>query len=140
MKIVIAGRHADVTESMKAYAREKVEKLTKYFDRATLARVFLDMEHTDYQVEIVFDVPRGGSLVGKAEAPDMFAACDLAEQKLAAQLRRYNERLNDHRGPRMPGADVDEAAATGSAKGAEGAPGEDAVTYEDEIDRMRRGD
>lgn len=140
MKIVIAGRHADVTDSMKAYAREKVEKLRKYFDRATLARVTLDMEHTAYQVEIVFDVPRGVSLVGKAEAPDMFAACDLAEQKLAAQLRRFNERLNDHRGPRMPGADVETEGAAASTPGAEAAPGEEAVTYEDVVDRMRRGD
>ena len=111
MKIVIAGRHADVTDSMKAYAREKVEKLRKYFDRATLARVTLDMEHTACAAEIVFDVPRGVSLVGKAEAPDMYAACDLAEQKLAAQLRRYNERLNDHRGPRMPGVGRGETEA-----------------------------
>ena len=142
MKIVIAGRHADVTDSMKAYAREKVEKLRKYYDRATLARVTLDMAHTAHQVEIVFDVPRGVSLVGKAEAPDMFAACDLAEQKLAAQLRRYSERLNDHRGPRMVGADVE--AATGEAApapaGSESGSGEDAVTYEDVIDRMRRGE
>jgi putative sigma-54 modulation protein len=133
LKIVIAGRHADVTDSMKAYAREKVEKLRKFFDRATLARVTLDMEHTAWQAEIVFDVPRGVSLVGKAEAPDMYAACDLAEQKLAAQLRRYNQRLHDHRGPRLPGADVE-------TDGAAGRPGEDAVTYEDVIDRMRRGD
>lgn len=138
MKIVIAGRHADVTESMKAYAREKVEKLQKYFDRATLARVTLDLVHTAHQVEIVFDVPRGVSLVGKAEAPDMFAACDLAEQKLAAQLRRYNERLKDHRGPRMPGAEVEEAAAP--SVGGEGPAREEAVTYEDVIDKMRRGD
>lgn len=138
MKIVIAGRHADVTDSMKAYAREKVEKLRKYFDRATLARVTLDVEHTAHQVEIVFDVPRGGSLVGKAEASDMYAACDLAEQKLAAQLRRFNERLNDHRGPRMPGAEVDAGAA--GAAGGDGAAGEDAVTYEDVIDKLRQGE
>ncbi len=138
MKIVIAGRHVDVTDNMKAYAREKVDKLCRYFDRATLARVTLDSEHTAHRVEIVFDVPRGVSLVGKAEAPDMYAACDLAEQKLAAQLRRYKQRLNDHRGPRMPGADV--AAAGTSGEDATGPSGEDAQTYEDVIDRMRRGE
>lgn len=133
MKIVIVGRHVDVTEGMKTYARGKVEKLCKYFDRATLARVTLDTEHDSHQVEIVFDVPRGVSLVGKAEAPDMYAACDLAEQKLASQLRRYKQRLSDHRAPRRPAAEV------GTASPAEGAPDE-AVTYEDVIDRMRRGD
>jgi len=140
LNIVIAGRHADVTDSMKAYAREKVEKLRKFFDRATSARVTLDSEHDTHRVEIVFEVPRGVSLVGKAEAPDMYAACDLAEQKLAAQLRRYKQRLNDHRGPRATAAEVGAAAGTpGAGPGAEPAP-DDTVTYEDVIDRMRQGD
>ena len=134
MKIVIAGRHEGVTDGMKAYAREKVEKLTKYFDRATLARVTLGVERDSHQVEILFDVPRGVSLVGKAEAPDMYAACDLAEQKLAAQLRRYNQRLNEHRGPRHSGAEV------GAGAEAPETTAEDAVTYEDVIDQMRRGE
>ena len=133
MKIVIAGRHAGVTDGMKTYAREKVEKLRRFFDRATMARVTMDTEKDSHRVEIVFDVPRGVSLVGKAEAPDMFAACDLAEQKLAAQLRRYNERLKDHRGPRMPGAEV------GAQPVQETSPDE-SQTYEDVIDRMRRGE
>ena len=137
MKIVIAGRHADVTDSMKVYAREKVEKLRRFFDRATLARVTLDSEHDAFSAEMVFDVPRGVSLVGKAEAPDMYAACDLAEQKLAAQLRRYSQRLNDHRGPRIAGAEVEAAAG---AQGTPEANPEEAVTYEDVIDRMRRGE
>ena len=133
MKIVISGRHADVTNGMKTYAREKVEKLRKYFDRATMARVTMDTERDTHRVEIVFDVPRGVSLVGKAEAPDMFAACDLAEQKLGAQLRRFNERLRDHRGPRMTDAVIPTPAATESSP-------EESQTYEDVIDRMRRGE
>ena len=130
MKIVITGRNVGVTDSMKTYAREKVEKLQKYYDRATMAQVTMDVEHDTHCVEIVFDVPRGVRLVGKAEAPDMYAACDLAEQKLAAQLRRYKQRLTDHhRGERAP--TPEEAAA---------APAEGAETYEDVIDRMRQGE
>ncbi len=131
MKIVITGRDSVVTEAMKAYAREKVEKLSRYYDRATSASVTMDVEHDSHRVEIVFDVPRGVRLVGKAEAPDMFAACDLAEQKLAGQLRRFKQRLTDHhRGERPPAASPGEAA---------GAP-DNAETYEDVIDRMRRGE
>jgi putative sigma-54 modulation protein len=133
LKIVIAGRHAGVTDGMKTYAKEKVEKLRRFFDRATMARVTLDTEKDSHRVEIVFDVPRGVSLVGKAEAPDMYAACDLAEQKLAAQLRRYKQRLNDHRAPRRPATAVGSEAATETAS-------EESQTYEDVIDRMRRGE
>lgn len=132
MKIVITGRNVGVTESMKTYAKEKVEKLQKYYDRATMAHVTMDVEHDTHCVEMVFDVPRGVRLVGKAEAPDMYAACDLAEQKLAGQLRRYKQRLTDHHRGERP-ASVEEGAPAS-------APSEGAETYEDVIDRMRRGE
>jgi ribosome-associated translation inhibitor RaiA len=78
------------------------------------------------------DLARGAVLVGKAEAPDMYAALDLAEQKLAHQLRRWKERLKDHhRGDRPKGA----AETAGAPAG-----GDDQATYEDVIDRMRRGE
>ena len=131
MKIVITGRNVGVTEGMKAYAQEKVEKLRKFYDRATMAHVTMDVEHDTHTVELVFDVPRGVRLVGKAEAPDMYAACDLAEQKLAGQLRRYKQRLTDHhRGERPPA--VEEMPQPAAADAPE--------TYEDVIDRMRRGE
>lgn len=131
MKIVITGRNVGVTDSMKAYAKEKVEKLRKYYDRATMAHVTMDVEHDTHLVEMLFDIPRGGPFVAKAEAPDMYAACDLAEQKLAGQLRRHHERISDHhRGEKAP---MPEAAAPKSSPDAP-------ETYEDVINRMRRGD
>ena len=131
MKIVITGRNDGVTDSMKAYAQEKIEKLRKYYDRATLAQVTLDVEHDTHFVEMVFDVPRGGRLVGKAQAPDMYAACDLAEQKLAGQLRKYKQRLTDHHRGEKPSP-----AATATP-----APAVDKTeTYEDVIERMKRGE
>jgi len=69
--------------------------------------------------------------VGKAEAPDMYAACDLAEQKLAGQLRRYKQRLKDHHRGEKPA----------TAEAAAPAPVVDQTeTYEDVIERMRRGE
>jgi putative sigma-54 modulation protein len=133
LKIIISGRHVGVTDTMKEYARTKVEKLVRFFERATSCRVTMDVDNLDHQVEMVIDVSRGVRLVGKAEAPDMYAACDLAEQKLAQQLRRYKERLTDHRrGERR--LEVDASAP-------EPAPAvEREATYEDVIERMKRGD
>jgi putative sigma-54 modulation protein len=136
LNIVITGRHVGITESMKDYAKEKVEKLRKYFDRVTHARVTMDIAHDTHQVEFLLDVTRGVSLVGKAEAPDMYAACDLAEQKLAGQLRRFKQRLADHhRGERLP-----ETVPTPGFEETLEVEGGEILTYEDVIDRMRQGD
>lgn len=137
MQITITGRHLGVTEAMKSYARTKVEKLLRFFDRTTQAAVTMDVQHLDHEVEIVFDVPRGARLIGKASAPDMYAAVDLAEQKLAVQLRKTKERLRDHhRGERRQPAH--EARHGTSAAGAR--PGQEPTTYEDVIERLRRGE
>ncbi|MGE0192830.1 MAG: ribosome-associated translation inhibitor RaiA [Planctomycetota bacterium] len=135
MKILITGRHVGVTDSMKEYARAKVEKLLKYFDRVTTARVTMDVDHQEQMVEMALEVSRGVTLVGKAGAPDMYAACDLAEQKLAQQLRRYKSRLRDHhRGEKWQETEGAEAPAP-EATGAERE-----WTYEEVVDRMRRGE
>lgn len=133
MKTIITGRHQDVTEEMRQYALEKVEKLGKYWDRATSARVTMDVDHMDHLCEIVMEVNRGVTLVGKASAADMFSACDFAEQKLAAQLRKYKERLTDHhRGERRQ--EVDLTAPPPQPR----EPTEQ--TYEDVIEELREGE
>ena len=133
MQITITGRHLGVTEAMKTYARTKVEKLLRFFERTTSASVTMDVEHAEHEVEIVLDVVRGTRIVGKAAAPDMYAAVDLAEQKLAGQLRKIKERLRDHhRGERRTEADNSAPAARPAA--------EELTTYEDVIERLRRGE
>lgn len=132
VQITITGRHLGVTEAMKSYAHAKVEKLLRFFDRTTSATVTMDIEHAEHEVEIVFDVVRGTRLVSKASAPDMYAAVDLAEQKLASQLRKLKERLRDHhRGERRHDTDLTAPPRTGT---------EELTTYEDVIERLRRGE
>ncbi len=132
MKILISGRHVGVTDSMKDYARAKAEKLGRFWDRVTSCRVTMDVDHLDHMVEMVLEAGRGVRIVGKAEAPDMYAACDLAEQKLAQQLRKHKERLTDHhRGERR--TEVDATAPVRKTRERE-------ATYEDVIDEMRGGD
>jgi putative sigma-54 modulation protein len=133
LKTIVTGRNEAVTERMKAYAVEKIEKLNKFFGRVTTARVTLDIANDENHVEMMMDVARGTTLVSKAKAPDMFAACDLAEQKLGTQLRKFKERLTDHhRGERRPEVDM-------SAPPAE-APAKAETTYEEVIEKLRDGE
>ena len=134
MQITITGRHLGVTEAMKAYARTKVEKLMRWAGRAPTAVIRMDVEHGEHEVEIVIEAGRGPALVGHAAAPDMYAAVDLAEQKLAMRLRRAKERREDHhRGDRRREGG-DGVAAPRPAEG------DDGQTYEDVIERLRRGE
>lgn len=132
MNINITGRNVGVTESMKEYARAKIEKLSKFYDRATSARVTMDIDHLEHEVEMVMELTKGTTLVAKTSAADMYAACDLAEEKLSGQLRKWKERLTDHhRGERR--TDPDPTRPAPEPKG------EREETYEDVIEDMRDG-
>jgi putative sigma-54 modulation protein len=130
LRILITGRHVGVTEAMKEYAREKVSKLEKIHDRLTRLEVTMDVDHDAHRVEIVADAPRGVRLVGKAEGPDMYAAVDLAEEKLSSQLRRVKQRLTDHhRGEESMGSVPPGAVPPEARERTE-------TTYEDVIERL----
>src|SRR5438477_9991482 len=96
MQIVISGRHLGVTEPMREYAREKAGKLAKIHDRLTEIEVVMDVApHGGHTVEIVAHA-HGSRLVAKAEHADMYAALDLAEDKVVRQLGGKRERGTDH--------------------------------------------
>ena len=141
VRIVISGRHLGVTEAMKQYAQEKVGKLARIFDRLTKIEVTMDVtHHSAHAVEIIVDANRGVRLVGKAESPDMYAALDLAEDKLVRQLVKHKQKLTDHHRGEASMGSVPYNGARG-AGGAGGPTPNDSPepreeTYEDVIERL----
>ncbi len=96
MQVKITGRHVSVTEGMKAYAREKTEKLVRFFDRIQEVRVVLDMEGERYTAEAIADVELADDLVARETGQDIYAAIDAVSDKLERQLRKFKERLKEH--------------------------------------------
>ncbi len=52
MRITVTARHLKVTDKVKDYAREKLKKLERYFDRISNIYVILDEEGTDKICEV----------------------------------------------------------------------------------------
>jgi putative sigma-54 modulation protein len=100
LDIKITARMGDVTNGMREKTTEKLGRLSRYYDRITWLDVVLDEEHEKKTVEVSAGLNRGATIVGKAASPDMHAALDLAVDKIAKQLRKHKEKLNDHRGRR----------------------------------------
>lgn len=96
MQIKLTGRHVSVTDNMKDHAREKAEKLLRFFDRIQEIRVVLDQEGGKPSVEYVVDIELGDDLVAHDTSEDMFGSIDAVADKLERQLRRHKERLKEH--------------------------------------------
>jgi len=97
MQMNITFRHLDPIDSLKNYAREKVERVNKYLDKATESHVVLSLERHLHLADITI---QSGSFVlrGKEKSEDMYASIDLAMDKIERQLKRYKEKLKSHHG------------------------------------------
>jgi putative sigma-54 modulation protein len=97
MQLNITFRHIEPIDSLKNYAREKVERAHKYLDKAGDAHVVLSLERHLHHADITI---HSGPFVlrGREKSEDMYASIDLAMDKIERQLRRYKERLKNHHG------------------------------------------
>lgn len=97
MQMNITFRHIDPIDSLKNYAREKVERVNKYLDQAPEATVVLSLERHLHHADISI---HSGTYVlrGREKSEDMYASIDLAMDKIERQLKRYKEKLKGHHG------------------------------------------
>jgi putative sigma-54 modulation protein len=115
MKVEVTGRHVSVTEALKSYAAGKVERFSKLNKRILDVHVILSVDGKDSIVEVLANLARGGQLAANERHESMYAAIDLASDKLMRQLQKLKEKVKDHhhRGGVEPGND----SAAGSTQG-----------------------
>lgn len=96
MQITITARHLDLTPALSDYIRKKVEKCERYFDHLVWAQVILSVEKYRQVAEIVIHARRS-TFRSQEESIDLYAAVDLAVDKMEMQLRKYKEKSKVHR-------------------------------------------
>jgi len=96
MEIDITGRHFQVTEPLKKYVTEKIEKLDKYSLKMESAHVVFEVQKFIHIAEITM-LAKGVRLTAKAQSTDMYAAFDKCFGNLQLQMSRQHDRLKDHK-------------------------------------------
>jgi putative sigma-54 modulation protein len=103
VQIKIAVRHGHLSESAQQAIREKAGKLLHFFDRLTMIEVMVDLQRPLAKVvEFVAQAEHKHDIVGRGAHEDLQAAVDAALHRVEEQVRRYKERIQDHR--RAPSA------------------------------------
>ena len=98
MQIDITGHHIDVTDSMRDYVNQKMERVERHFDIVSQAHVILSVEKQRQKAEATLMI-KGSRVFADAVAEDMYAAIDSLIDKLDRQVKKHKEKLtNHHRG------------------------------------------
>ncbi|MBR3203282.1 MAG: ribosome-associated translation inhibitor RaiA [Solobacterium sp.] len=100
MRFEIVGKNITITDSMREKIEKKLSGLQKYLliDENTTARVVARVYPTSQKIEVTIP-SKVGILRTEVEHEDLYAAIDIAIDKLEDQLRRQKTRLNRrHRG------------------------------------------
>lgn len=99
MRVSITGRHMEMTDALKAYIENGLNKLSAHFDKVIDADVILDIEKRRHIAEVNLHA-NGVRIHGKEASPDMYASVDAVLTKLEKQIRKYKDRINRHQ-PRI---------------------------------------
>lgn len=96
----LIGRNIDITDAMRQYAEDKLQKLDRFSDQIVDARVVMSYDSkgngasgaNPARVEVQVNVPNG---IVRAEerGQDTYAAIDLVVDKLERQLKKFKGRF-----------------------------------------------
>ena len=98
MQIKISARHGHLSDATQDFIREKAQRLLRFFERLTSIEITVDLKNdTNKMVEILVSAEHKHDFVARETHNDILAAVDLVVNKLEGQLRRYKEKVQDHR-------------------------------------------
>ncbi len=96
MQIATTVRHMEPSDALKSYAEEKLDRIKKYIDEPIVAQVFMTVEKIRHSAEVTITA-KGITIKAAEETNDMYSAIDVVVDKIERQLRRYKERIKEHK-------------------------------------------
>ncbi len=96
MSIVVTVRDDSVTEGMKRYAREKGDRLSRFFAGLQKVEIVLGTEGQSMRAEAVLSVAKGDTMAVHAVHEQMNAAIDLMLDRAQHALSKHKDRVRDH--------------------------------------------
>ena len=111
MNVSISGHHITVTDAMKTFINDKLEKIERHFDQIQSIQVILSLDNSgaadggkkSHKAEAIMRVS-GKEMFVQSFDDDMYKAINDMADKLDRQVRKYKTR-NDRKKVRAAGRD-----------------------------------
>ena len=104
LHITVTGRHIEITDAIREYARKKIDGLHLDYPRIIEAKVILDVQAPHRQfAEIILFCANHITIECSSTSEDMYAAIDETISKIARRMRKFKTRLLKSHRPRKGG-------------------------------------
>lgn len=98
MQFSVTFRHMEATEALKSYAKERMERIRKYFPDPISVHVVMTTERGyKHQVDVTMQLHNGLTVAGHEATENMYSSIDLVAAKIERQVRRYKDKLRAHK-------------------------------------------
>ena len=112
MKLVIHGKNIEITDAIREYVHQKIEKAVNHFQNLTTeVDVHLSVARNprinpNQAAEVT--ISANGTVIRAEESSEsLYASIDLVADKIARQLRKYKERRQDKKTHAQPKTEVE---------------------------------
>ena len=95
MQINLTGHHVDITDSLRNYVEEKMERVERHFDKVTNTHVILSVENVRHKAEATVHMS-GNNVFAESTEDDMYKAIDSLVDKLDRQVKKHKEKITNH--------------------------------------------
>jgi ribosomal subunit interface protein len=97
MTIKITGKNVDLGQSLRSYARGRIEAaLGKYARRPLSGQISLEKNHAGFSTQCAIHLASGLDMQSAGNGADAYGSVDSAVERLEKRLRRYKRRLKSH--------------------------------------------
>ena len=97
MEIRISARHFELSDNLKDFSEEEINRLQKYYSNIINAELTMSVEKSRQIAELSVKV-YGTLLTSKAKAFDMYLAVEQVVTKMERQIKKYKGKLKDKKG------------------------------------------
>lgn len=97
MRVIITGRHYNVSTGLKNTIEKKLQKIKFFYDHVLQFQVIVEKEKNGFKVEIAFNAD-GKRFYLQERSAALTEAVDNLIDKLERQVRKHKERIQNHKG------------------------------------------
>jgi putative sigma-54 modulation protein len=117
MQTQFVFRHMDSSDAVRNYAEERLTKIKRYFSDPLKVSCVFSVEKINHIAQFDVTLRNGLTLHSSEQTESMYSSIDLALAKMERQVRRYKDRITNHKPAKGRAARVRQSVLSGESFG-----------------------